>query len=261
MSTTPPTPSSPPPSYPTALKVFTTFQDYTDIIWAVSINEIHAELGAIEAVLGVNPFYGTPYTTFSGGLLDLYNNKAPIIHNHDHNLLYNDAVGDVHTQYILTNGSRGFTHPVNGVAGSGNDLVPLSQLQSFGYINSGQATTLVNESLANLATGAVGGPALYGSAPASPNWQIRGGTFQGCSNASGIVGISLGSPGYTTCLQAFVCTKIPAASGQPCPPYNHIEAQLTLVGSSLDTANVQFSHDYSWQPYMWVAFNWVSIGV
>lgn len=42
-------------SYPTAIRTFTAWQDYTDIIWAFHPNEIHVEVTAIESTLGVSP--------------------------------------------------------------------------------------------------------------------------------------------------------------------------------------------------------------
>jgi hypothetical protein len=255
-------PTPPPAVYPTALKVFTTYQDYTDTIWAVSVNEIHSEVYAIESTLGTNPFYSTPYSTFSGAIQDLYLNKAPATHQHAHNALLQDNVGDDHEQYIRTDGTRAFTGPVGGQnAVAGNQLVPLRQLQGLGYINTGQAQAIIDGAVATLLRGAWGGPPLgqWGPTPAQPNWTLKGGSAQVCTNGSGIVTVSFGSA-FISLVQAFIATKIPAPGGQGCPPYNHIEAQLTLVGVSLSTVSVQFSHDYSWQPGMWVAFNWLAIG-
>jgi hypothetical protein len=247
------------PVFPAALKVFSVYHDYTDIIWAISVNEIHDEVLSIETVLGTNPFFNTPYTTFSGAIQDLYNTKAPVNHSHAHaSLKFLDA--DDHHLYVKVDGTRGFTGPVAGVAGSGNDLVPLHQLQALGYINSAQAQSIINSATANLVTGDFGGPPLYGPAPAAPTWSIRGGVASGCTDGGGRVAISLG-PAFGRCVQAFTCTKIPAASGQPCPPYNWIEAQVTLVGVNLSQAILQFSHDYSWQPGMWVSLTWIAIGV
>jgi hypothetical protein len=247
------------PVYPAALKVFSVYHDYTDIIWSISVNEIHDEVLSIEKVLGANPFASTPYSTFSGAVQDLYNSKAPLNHTHAHGTLQNLNFDD-HKEYVLANGSRGFTGPVAGVAGSGNDLVPLHQLQALGYITSSQAQSLINGTVGNLMVGDWGGPALYGSQPAAPTWSIRGGVASGCTDGSGRVAIGLG-PSFRQCVQAFACTKIPAASGQPCPPYNWIEAQVTLVGVNLAQAILQFSHDYSWQPGMWVSLTWMAIGV
>lgn len=247
------------PVYPAALKVFSVYHDYTDIIWAISVNEIHDEVLSIETVLGTNPFANTPYSTFSGAVQDLYNSKAPLTHSHIHGGLQNVNFDD-HYQYVRVDGSRGFTGPVPGVAGSGNDLVPLHQLQSLGYLTSAQAQGIINSDTANLVTGDFGGPPLYGSSPATPNWSIRGGVASGCTDGNGRVAVGLG-PSFSRCVQAFTCTKIPAASGQSCPPYNWIEAQVTLVAVNLTQAIVQFSHDYSWQPGMWVSFTWIAIGI
>ena len=246
------------PVYPAALKVFTVYNDYTDIIWAVSVNEIHDEVYSIEKVLGINPFAQTPYTTFAGAVQDLYNTKAPISHTHTHSTL-KSLTEDDHTEYVLANGSRGFTHPVAGVPGSGNDLVPLHQLQSLGYITTAQAQQMIDTATTDMTVGEYGGPALYGPQPAVPKWMIQGGTFFGNTNGGGQCAVNFYLP-YNTCLQAFASTKVPATPGQAYPPYNWIEAQVTLVGCNLNQAVMQFSHDYSMQPWMEVAFTWIAIG-
>ena len=64
-------------TFPAAIKVFTVFHDYTDIIWALSINECHDEIVALEKIVGANPFLGTPFTSVGGAIQYLYNNKAP----------------------------------------------------------------------------------------------------------------------------------------------------------------------------------------
>jgi hypothetical protein len=243
--------------FPSAIKIFSVFHDYTDIIWAISINECHDEIQALESLLGVNPFQGTPYTTVGGAIQDLYANKAPTNHTHTHANLLDDAVTNDHPQYILTTGQPGFSGPVGGIAGgAGNDLVPLNQLQSFGYLNAAQVQAMVNAALGNLMAGAPGGPALAGAA-ASPAWRIQGGLKSGLTDGAGRISVSF-NPGYGRCLQAFVCTKLPPQGGGP--PYNWIEAQVTLVGVSGAGATVQFSHDYSWQPHQWVTFTWIAIG-
>lgn len=249
-------------SYPQAMKVFSVFHDYIDTIFAASINECHDEILALEKILGVAPFTGTPYTTFGGAIQDLYNNKAPANHTHTHHNLLDDTQGNDHPQYIQVNGSPGFSHPVNGKAGSGgNNLVPLGQLRGMGFQDAAQVQAMVNAALGNLMAGAFGGPPLAGGT-ASPNWRVEGGVFSGCTDGNGRVTVPFGV-GYPHCVQAFSCTKIPpqaTGGGFPCTPYNWVEAQCTLVGVSGSSATVQFSHDYSWQPFMWVSFTWISIG-
>lgn len=66
---------------------------------------------------------------------------------------------------------------------------------------------------------------------------------------------------YGQVVQAFSCTKLPPQGGGGCPPYNWIEAQMTLLGVSGNSATVQFSHDYSWQGNMWVTFTWIVMGI
>jgi hypothetical protein len=247
-------------TYPAALKVFNVFHDYTDLIMAHSVNEIHDEVLSIETMLGINPLANTPYNTFGGAIQDLYNNKAPTTHTHAHTSLTNDAVGDDHPQYILVNGTRGFTGPVAGKnAVNGTQLVPLAQLQSLGYQNGAQVSAAVNGALGNLMSGAAGGGGLYGSAP-RPTWHIQGGLHSGLTDGDGRITMYFPTP-YSRCLQAFTCTKLPPLAPLGGPPYAWIEAQVTLVYADLQYVQVQFSHDYSLQPGMWASFSWISIGV
>jgi len=247
-------------TFPVALKVFNTYHDYTDVIWAYSINEIHDEIVAIESILGTNPFLGTPYTTFGGAIQDLYANKAPTLHTHVHSTLIGDNVGNDHPQYIQVSGYPGFSRPVAGQnASAGNHLIPWGQVASFGYMNWDQTVAAINSALQFVMTGAYGGPPLAGPA-VDPNFLVQGGEFTGCTNGSGQVFVPFGTPMGT--VQAFVATKMPPElPTQPCPPYNWIEAQITLVGVSGYGAVVQFSHDYSWQPNMWVTLTWIAIGM
>ena len=123
-------------TFPAAIKVFTVFHDYTDIIWALSINECHDEIVALEKIVGANPFLGTPFTSVGGAIQYLYNNKAPTNHTHLHHSNLEDAIGNDHPQYMQVTGYPGFSRPVGGVAGSAPaDLVPLSRLRSFGFLN------------------------------------------------------------------------------------------------------------------------------
>jgi hypothetical protein len=243
--------------FPNAIKIFQVFHDYSDIIWSISINECHDEIQALESLVGINPFQNTPYTSVGAALQDLYLNKAPTNHTHTHGNLLDDSQGNDHPQYILTTGQPGFTGPVGGVAGGAPaDLVPLSQLQSFGYQNAWQVQNAVNAALGSLMAGAWGGPPLVGAA-ASPAWRIQGGVKSGLTDGAGRITVSF-NPGYGRCVQAFTCTKLPPSGGGP--PYNWIEAQVTLVGISGGGATVQFSHDYSWQPHQWVTFSWIAMG-
>jgi hypothetical protein len=243
--------------YPNAIKIFQVFHNYTDIIWAISINECHDEIQQLERMVGVNPFQNTPYTSVGGAIQDLYNNKAPSNHTHAHRNLLDDTQGNDHPQYILTAGQPGFTGPVGGVAGAAPaDLVPLSQLQSFGYQNGAQVNAAVQAALGNLMAGAAGGAPLLGTA-SSPAWIIQGGVRSGLTDGAGRISFWF-SPPYGHCVQAITCTKLPPQGGGP--PYNWIEAQLTLVAVAANGAVVQFSHDYSWQPYQWVTFSWISMG-
>jgi hypothetical protein len=249
------------PIYPQAIKVFTTYHDYSDVIWAASINQMQDEVFSIENVLGIQPFAGTPYTTFSGAVHDLYVNKAPLNHSHNHALLNDDTVGDDHLQYIRVDGSRGFTHAVSGPwAGVGSQLVPLSQVQAMGFCTLAEAEAIGAATAAGVLTGWRGGAPLFGT-PDLNTWQLQGGVFYGCTSGNGIVTVPFQHT-FPHCLQSFTVTKVPVGTGGGCPngPYNHIEAQVTLVGWALNAASVQFSHDYSWQPGMYVGFSWMALG-
>ena len=250
-------------TFPMALKVFNTFHDYTDVIWAYSINEIHDEVLAIENVLGTAPFTGTPYTSFAGAILNLYITKAPVLHTHVHSTLIGDNQGNDHPQYIQVSGYPGFSGPVGGVnASAPNHLMPFGQLQSFGYWKPPpQVEAVVEGAVENLMSGAPGGPPLAAppGADLSPNFIVQGGLFSGCTDGNGQLFVPFGTPIGT--VQSFVCTKIPPQGSEPCPPYNLVEAQVTLVGASGTGAVVQFSHDYSWQPGMHVSLTWIVIGM
>jgi hypothetical protein len=247
-------------TFPYAIKVFSVFHDYTDIIWALSINECHDEIQALEKTLGSNPFSATPYTSFSGAIQDLFLNKAPLLHTHVHHNLLDDTIGNDHPQYMQVNGYPGFSRPVSGVAGAApSSLVPLSQLQAMGYQNNAQVVAAVNAATANLMAGAKGGAPLLGSS-ASTAWRITGGVHSGCTDGNGHITVPFGIT-YGQVVQAFSATKLPPQGSGGCPPYNWIEAQMTLLGVSGNSATVQFSHDYSWQQNMWVSFSWIVMGI
>lgn len=247
-------------TFPLALKVFSTYHDYTDVIWAYSVNEIHDEIVAIENILGTNPFNGTPYTTFGGAIQDLWINKAPTLHTHVHSTMVGDTQGNDHPQYIMVSGYPGFSRPVAGQsAQAGNQLMTLGQLFGFGFMNVWQVEAAIQAAIGGLMTGAYGGSPLAGP-EVSPNFMVQGGEFTGCTNGAGQIFVPFGTPMGT--VQAFVATKMPPEQpAQPCPPYNWIEAQITLMGASGYGAVVQFSHDYSWQAGMWVTLTWIAIGM
>jgi hypothetical protein len=251
-------------TFPMALKVFSTFHDYTDVIWAYSVNEIHDEIVAIESVLGTTPFVGTPYTSFAGAIQDLYANKAPVLHTHVHSTLIGDNVGNDHPQYMQVTGYPGFSRPVAGQNATAlNDLATIGQLLSFGWQTAAQVEAAVENATQYLMCGAYGGPPLAGPAVA-PNFIVQGGMADGCTDDNGQIFVPFKTVLGT--VQSFVCTKLPPETGLgappvPCPPYNWIEAQVTLVGCSGYGAVVQFSHDYSWQPNMHVTLTWIAIGM
>jgi len=167
----------------------------------------------------------------------------------------------------MASGYPGFSAPVVGVAG-GNaaNLVTLAQVQGFGYVNEATvrsiATSMINSAEGGLMVGAWGTQPLIGVAP-NPSWTIQGGVYSACTDASGRITIPF-NPHYSHCVQSVSVTKMPAtpqAGGHyPCPPYDWIESQVTLLGASGTGAVVQFSHDYSWQPGMWVTIMYMAMG-
>jgi hypothetical protein len=266
------------PTYPSAVKVFPTFHDYTDVIFAYSVNELHDEVISVENVLGTwtngQVIDGTQYTTFSIAIQDLFNTKAPINHAHSHHLLgdlvTNSVTGQIeddHLQYSRCDGQRPFTGPVAGVWASRDDqLVPLSQLLNFGYITIPQAEFLIGLAMSNLVTGAWGGPPTAGASPPAPTWRLTGGVTEGATDSAA----SGHHPGwlftgfnnaFQHMVQGFVATKMPVSAGQgPYPPYNYIEAQLTLTYIDPYGCWCAFSHDYSFQPSVWAKYSWLAIG-
>ncbi len=265
MSTIPPI--IPPPasaSFPATVKVFQTFLDQTQTIFAAHINEVHAEIVAIEKLIGAQPFVSLPYTTFAAALADLATNKAPANHQHNHSDLAGDATGDDHTQYVRVDGSRGFTGPVvvpNAL--TGGQLVNLGQLISLGYLTVAQANNIMNTALNRSIRGAAGGsgPLPGYAAPTTFGWTLLGGYVEGPTDASGNMSttFSTGYP-FTTCVQSFIATKVPVSGGHAQPAYNSLESQLSLVATTLTSATVRFSNDSGALANQWAAFSWICIG-
>jgi hypothetical protein len=251
-------------SYPNTFKIFQTFQDYTDIIFAISVNEIHDEVISIERTLGANPLAGTGYVSIGQGLQDLKTNKADLGHYHDHAALHGDGPpADDHPQYMRTDGSRNFTGPVQSPwAVNNNQLVPIGQLYAQQYINVPQAEWIIGVMLGNLIRGAFPGPPtspLAGPFPPTPQWTLTGGTMVGVTDGNGWLTCNFGGT-FKGMVMAFVATKIPVGPGGGRPAYNYIEAQLTLVVITLGGASVAFSHDYSFQRGLNAAYTWIAIG-
>jgi hypothetical protein len=248
-------------TYPSAVKVFPTYYDYTDVIFASAVNSLHDEVVALENVLGVNPLVNTPYPTFSIGLQDLMANKAPVYHAHDHaSLTHLDR--DDHYQYMLCDGSRAFTGAVGGVpAAVDSQLVTLGQLSSFGYITVAQAEFLIGLALSNLVTGAWGGAPLVtvGAQPSAPAWRLTGGIARGVTNGNGDLWTDFAGA-FGSRVQAFVATKLPTGGGGGRPPVPWIEAQLTLWSINVTGAWVRYSHDYGVQANMYATHSWMAIG-
>lgn len=258
-------------TYPNAIKIFTVFHDFSDVIWAYSVNEIHDEIVQIEQTLGLlDPptttgapplLHGTPYTSFAAAIQDLYLHKAPLAHTHLHSGLQYDNQGNDHPQYIQVTGYPGFSRPVPGQrATSASQLTTLGQVQGFGYQNAAQVRATVNAAVGDLMQGALGGAPVSGVAAASPAWVVKGGMWSGRTDGTGRAVVPI-SPGYSRMVQAWSCTKIPPQPPYGATPYNWVEAQVTLMSVSPSQAIVQFSHDYSWQENMWVSLTWIAIGI
>jgi hypothetical protein len=129
----------------------------------------------------------------------------------------------------------------------------------MGYQNLDQVQDAVEAATSSLMAGAKGGTPLYG-ATSSTAWRITGGVTSGCTNGNGQITVNFGV-NFSHCVQAFSCTKLPPQGSGGCPPYNWIEAQMTLLAAGPTSAIVQFSHDYSWQQNMWVSFSWIVMGI
>lgn len=116
-----------PASYPTAVKVWSDKVDLTDINYAVHINDLQAEVAAIETALGVNPHASaarsTNYASLDARLEALETGYAPTSHTHDHGSL-TGLSDDDHPQYVKK-------APAGGAKGTilvhnGTELVPLA---------------------------------------------------------------------------------------------------------------------------------------
>lgn len=252
-------------SYPNAIKIFTTFLDQTQVIYAAHMNEVHDEVIALEKTIGVNPFLGTPYTSIGGALNDLYNNKAPLAHTHAHSALQGDATGDDHTQYIRVDGTRAFTGPVVAPnATLSTHLATLGQLTNQGYLNTAQANALIAAAAAYLVNtrfaAADTTPGLLGF----PNeggvgWSLTGGYTVGNTDGSGFINVPLGSA-FGTMLLSIVATKLPAPGGGTQPPYDPKTSDLALVSYTLTNAVVQVTTQAGVQANKQVAFSWLALG-
>ena len=251
-------------SYPNTLKIFQTFSDYSDIIFAISVNEIHDEVVSLESTLGANPLTGTGYTSVGQGLQDLFTNKADANHTHTHASMPDDGPpSDDHPQYMRTDGRRDFTGPVQSPwASLATQLMPKGQLDAQGFINTQTATGLINGLMSNYIRGAlpgVGNNPVAGPAQSVPQWKLTGGTVVGVTDGNGWLPCSFGSA-FAQTVQAFVATKIPTGAVAGHAAYAYVEAQLTLVQITTGGAQVAFSHDYSFQRSVNAAYNWIAIG-
>lgn len=252
-------------SYPNAIKIFQTFQDQTQIIYSGHINEIHDEVVALESTIGTNPFVGTPYSSIAGAINDLYLNKAPLAHPHAHSALQG-LTNDDHTQYVRTDGSRGFTAPVAAPnAVSGGQLATLGQVTGQGYLSPGAANGLIAAAAAYLVNtrfaASAATPGLFGF----PNqggvgWSLTGGYNVGNTDGSGRITQSLGSA-FPTMLLAFIATKVVAPGGGTDPPYNALTASDPTVISGTNTAVIlEFNAGATVLTNQQVAYCWVAVG-
>jgi hypothetical protein len=84
-------------SYPTSIKVFTSHNDVTDVIYAAHPNDIQNEVTAIETFLGTTPNISTSPSS-SGSFTStstIYSNVAARLAN-----IETGIVADSHTQYL-----------------------------------------------------------------------------------------------------------------------------------------------------------------
>lgn len=282
-------------SYPVSIKSFLTYQDQpgdaahiipdpTNPIPGSTIdltidrakitNEIHDEVIAMEGTIGVGYQPGTtviPGTRTLGKEVDwLYNNKAngridpsnnaiyplpPPSHNHVHSQL-SGLSADVHPQYVRVDGSRGFSAPVKGQwAASTNQLVPLAQTQSAGYLNSSQVEFIIYTTVLSKCPH----PMICVRDP--QRYRMTGGWSAGYTDSNGLFRIDYSAAhfrGVATLVYMKMPFPGPSAYGYT---YQYEEDQLTLIEIDNNGAWIQFSEDVMVDRQAWVSMTWMVLGV
>lgn len=273
MPTPPPVSSS--QRYPIQLRDFCTYQDQpgdgnhilsavdpstglpvtTDLTIdkAVVTNDMHMEIISIEKTIGVRPFTPPKCTTIGQGIGWLYNNKAPMVHNHlHHNLMALNA--DDHTLYALRDGKRAFTRPITSPpASGGNQLVNYNQVTHAGYITAAQLESLLDTDLATKGT-PVTSP--YG------RLKIMGGVARGYTDGNGNLYVSFGA-GFPSAVISFVYMKMPFPGVSMLGWYNYqyMEDQLVLLELNKNGAWIQFIEDIQVDRQATVCMCWQAMGV
>jgi hypothetical protein len=241
-------------SWPNSIAQFSPVQDFSgpnSVVFAATMNSIFAEIVALESGIGPSPFSGLAYANLNQALTDLYVNKSPSNHSHNHSDMIGDAVGDDHPQYAKVDGSRPFTNPITAPpAASGSQLATLGQVVAYGYATSSSVSSQIAAASANVVRGSPSGSApLFGTIPGNPQWQIHGGTPSNPStNASGIAWATW--PAFPNATVGFVASCM-----------NGGEVSLSLVNATLSQANMVFVNAFG-QPMVLqpVTFSWVALG-
>lgn len=257
-------------SYPVSVKSFLTYQnqpgdsnhimtDGTDLTidHARITNEIHDEVVAIEKALGVpGPTKVAPhYPSMSAGVQALYNAKAPLTHSHVHH----DAaypLADDHPQYVRVDGHRGFSNPVSAPhATSGADLIPLGQVQGFGYQNAEQVRSIISSTMSSRWPHPIKGPT-------ASRYKMTGGFFNGYTDTRGMVFIDFGPARFSRIVSfVFMKNPYPLASYYYGYIFQYEEDQLILDSLTPQGAWIQFREDILVDRQANVALTWIALGV
>jgi hypothetical protein len=256
-------------SYPSQLKKFKNLVDFVDINQASHFNEIYDELTAIETTIGITPFASLPYTSINAAISDLYLNKASSDHQHTHLDLQNRTADD-HTNLSLITGTRAFTAPVTGVAGTGpSNAVTLSQFNSQGYLNATQLDALPNNVLNIVEVATVPEEVLYGAlVGASPAYVFTGGYYQGTTDSGGRLTTPLAPRPFNTSIISFdpEPSQTGLAANQPLNTFQNYDPTSTecaLVSINFDFATVVFYNSTTGSPVTAqnCAFSWLALGI
>jgi hypothetical protein len=244
-------------SYPNSIKVFTPVVDGTSTIHAEDVNELQSEVSALEGTLGINPFVGLPYNNLGQTLADLYANKAPYDHQHDHHTLQDLNGFDDHTSYVRVDGTRGFSAPVSAPAATTpGQLATLAQLSALGFTTPAQVTSIVQGGVANLVRAFADSGPLAGAIPGTPSWTLIGGMAQGNLDGNGQLHVTFGGSYFANCLLAFIPTKMVPANGW-FAPYDYQNSDCAAITYSLNNVGIQFfqgSAVYAGNPGVGVSF-------
>jgi hypothetical protein len=269
-----------PADYPKAIKSFYTYQDQPwkgallpdgsdpSIDYAYITNEINDEVAAFEKAIGPRPFMVPGTTTLSGSITWLYAFKADVDHNHYHwQTVYHSLITppehfDDHTNYVRTDGSRGFSAPEVSPPGLvDSQLVNLSQVKAGNWITLEEFEFILALALAqNHVTGCGGQPWLWGPPPVNTAWKLTGGWSYGYTDYNGNIYVPFGSA-FQSMVLTFVFMKMPIPGRSHYGyTYNYQEDQLLLQGIDTRGAIVRFSEDNAIDRQAWVTMSWIACG-